>query len=228
MISNAGSTPTLCLYSLPTKPPDPPGLLTPPLHTLVSIPFQWEEAPGKPRTTAEAGPPASKLKAARSLDLPPRLITESAKTPSPGNPQLKTARSLDLPPRLTSSEGGKITNMPSPTTVLDGPTPGRFLSNTVSFRSPRGSFRSPGEIKRGERVRFSSWRWGGDSKGSSDFSSDYVGDTKVKKITRVRRKGSFLRFSDNTNSSLLGTIYESFKKVVPWKRRQVKSRNMSF
>lgn len=93
--------------------------------------------------------------------------------------------------------------------MLDGPTPVRFLSSTASFRSPRGSFRIPGEIGRREsreRVRCSSWRWGGDSKGSFDFSSDYVGDTKVK-ITRVRRKGSFLRFSNNnTNSSLLVSL----------------------
>ncbi|XP_057462520.1 uncharacterized protein At4g00950-like [Actinidia eriantha] len=114
------SIPKLSLFSLPSKPPEPPGILTPPLQALASVPFQWEEVPGKPRDCSTAKP-----KAARCLDLPPRLLTEA----------------------------GKITNTPSPTTVLDGPYSSRSLSHTMSFSLGKASF-----VK--ERVNFSSWRWG--------------------------------------------------------------------
>lgn len=82
------STPTLPLSSLP---PEPPWMPTPPRLTLASVPFLWEEAPGKPRPS-----PASELlwrvPALRELPPPPRLLNEA-----------------------------KQSTLPSPTTVLDGP-----------------------------------------------------------------------------------------------------------
>ncbi|ONI01206.1 hypothetical protein PRUPE_6G127900 [Prunus persica] len=80
-------------------------MLTPPLQTSVSVPFQWEEAPGKPRhcSTTE-----SKAKCARSLELPSRLLNEAAKT----------------------------TNMPFPTTVLEGPDVGRTLFFRLELGAP--------------------------------------------------------------------------------------------
>ncbi|KAG8390421.1 hypothetical protein BUALT_Bualt01G0081600 [Buddleja alternifolia] len=202
------STPKLSLSKLPCKPREPLHMLTPPLRPSVSIPFQWEEAPGKPRSTAApppqpATPPSSKNKAARCLELPPRLLHDDA----------------------------KITIMPSPTTVLDGPYVGRSLSLacTFSFRKGMVTGREDGVRpgKRGSGGNLGSGRWGSFReegkfvRGSSDFSHS-LGDIfkidKNVKITRVRRRRSFFSLS-TINSNLLGDIYASFKQAVPWRRR---------
>ncbi|XP_047963651.1 uncharacterized protein At4g00950-like isoform X2 [Salvia hispanica] len=73
--------PKLTLSKLPHCKPSPQHMQTPPLRPLVSIPFHWEEAPGRPRGR-DATPPSSK----RCLELPPRLLQEEGKvtmTPSP-------------------------------------------------------------------------------------------------------------------------------------------------
>lgn len=178
------STPKLSLYSLPSKPPPPPGSLTPPLHTVASIPFQWEEAPGKPRPVSLATS-NYKSRAARCLDLPPRLLTERS----------------------------RVTNIASPTTVLEGPYEGgRSVSFSLGSGEEKG--RSSREL-RWFRGSFKDSR--GASVGSFDFSSSYglEDDSKVK-MTRIRRRSSFLSFS---NSSLVGSIYGSLKQAVPWRRR---------
>ncbi|XVF10086.1 hypothetical protein REPUB_Repub07fG0152900 [Reevesia pubescens] len=199
-------TPKLSLYSFPSKAKEPSGMITPPIHTSVSIPFQWEEAPGKPR---------------------PCLSSDST---SQSNAKPNVARCLELPPRLLAE--AKVATMPSPTTVLDGPDAGRFVSYTLSFRKG-GSFRSPANKKvNKEKVVFGSSRWGSFRKagrvvqGSFDFSTPVVdggddgGGAQVK-LTRVRTKGSLLRLSQ-ARSHVLVSIYESFKQVVPWRREQEK------
>lgn len=71
----ARSTPKLSLSRLPCKPKLPIQMLTPPLHPSLSIPFQWEEAPGRPRFSIPAH--------VEALDLPPRLLPELTIMPSP-------------------------------------------------------------------------------------------------------------------------------------------------
>ncbi|CAH8348071.1 unnamed protein product [Eruca vesicaria subsp. sativa] len=87
------ATPKLPLFSIPLNRTscETPGLATPPVNIAGSVPFIWEEAPGKPRVSDENKPPLSKENAVRCLELPPRLV---------------------LPP---------VVNDRSPTTVLDGP-----------------------------------------------------------------------------------------------------------
>lgn len=154
------------LISRPIKPPETP---PPPPRTAVSIPFQWEEAPGKPRP----------------------YYTES----EPKSTESTTRKALELPPRLLFSDS-KVSNLPSPTTVLDGPYVGRAMSFTTSYRSPRlvGKDTWNGN--------FGSSRWSGfrknreDFEGSFDFSTSSVldepafhGDTTTKaKIAKVRRR----------------------------------------
>ncbi|XP_071723704.1 uncharacterized protein At4g00950-like [Rutidosis leptorrhynchoides] len=189
------------------------GMLTPPINRSVSIPFKWEEAPGKPRP--------------RSTE--------------PSNPtNYNVARCLELPPRLS-----KITSMPSPTTVLDGPYVGRSLSQRVSFgKMVGGSFGVLPTEGNGNRreVGFGSGRWvikksdkeEEKEKGSFDFSrfpvTDYVdygrhdgdgGDGTNVKIMKMRRKASFIRFP-TTKSHLMANMYKSFKQVVaPWRRKDI-------
>ncbi|KAJ4726677.1 DUF688 domain-containing protein [Melia azedarach] len=192
--------PKLSLFSFPSKAHEPPGMLTPPIHPQAAVPFQWEEAPGKPRPcSADAGD--SKPKVARCLELPPRLLTET-----------KVSGSTD-----------------SPTTVLDGPYVGdRSLLNTLSFRSPAtekiyfGSSRW-GSVKKNNKEVIVGGGFdflfpdGHDGSRNSGSGGD---GTKVK-ITRItKRSGSFLSLSQAKSQNLLTSIYESFKQVVPWTSRR--------
>ncbi|KAG7013320.1 hypothetical protein SDJN02_26079 [Cucurbita argyrosperma subsp. argyrosperma] len=96
---NPSSTPPkLSLFSFPRQPLEPPGMVTPPLHASISVPFHWEEAPGKPK---------------------PLGIIEL-------NPKPKSARTLDLPPRLFADT--KVAHFASPTIAADDPVAGRDLS----------------------------------------------------------------------------------------------------
>lgn len=177
------STPKLSLSKLPCKPKHPTQMLTPPLQPSVSIPFQWEEAPGRPRSSTEEEappPPSSKSRAARCLHLPPRLSHEEA----------------------------EVTIMPSssPSVVLDGPYVGRSLSLacTFSFRKGPGS----GGLRPARRSFGLSRRWSfkfaGDdqekvaSRGSFDLSQtlgDFFKSEKNVKMSRLRRVRSFFHLS---------------------------------
>lgn len=176
-MGSEGTPPKLSLLiSRHSKPPEMP---TPPLQTGVSVPFQWEEAPGKPR-------------------------------PCPTESKPRIARTLELPPRLLFSEA-KVSNAPSPTTVLDGPYLGRAMSFTSSYRTRRS------RSKEHWNGNFGSSRWRSlrgnkddEVEGSFDFSncpidgySSDVRSTKVK-ITRVRsrsrRRGSFFSGISQTRS----------------------------
>ncbi|XP_038875382.1 uncharacterized protein At4g00950-like [Benincasa hispida] len=67
----------LPLLSIPHLPimdsPERSGTLTPPIYAAVSIPFRWEEEPGKPRFSSATVASASAA-ASPSLELPPRLL----------------------------------------------------------------------------------------------------------------------------------------------------------
>ncbi|VVB11319.1 unnamed protein product [Arabis nemorensis] len=107
------TTPKLPLFSTPlNRASETPGLETPPVNIAGSVPFVWEEAPGKPRVFVENKPPMSKQNAGGGV-----------------------VRCLELPPRLIVP----VANEPSPTTVLDGPyvIPRRSLS--VIWRSEKDS-----------------------------------------------------------------------------------------
>ncbi|KAL0304422.1 UNVERIFIED_CONTAM: hypothetical protein Sradi_6310300 [Sesamum radiatum] len=118
-------------------------MLTPPLHPSVSIPFHWEEVPGKPRATAD------------EAEAPPSSAAATSKN--------KAARCLDLPPRLLHDDASKSTITPSP---LDGPYVGRSLSLacTFSFRKepvPTGREEgAPRPMKRSSGRIFGCRQWG--------------------------------------------------------------------
>ncbi|TYJ42135.1 hypothetical protein E1A91_A03G067500v1 [Gossypium mustelinum] len=186
-------TPKLSLYSFPSMAKEPSGMITPPIHASVSIPFLWEEAPGRSRLSYRG--------------------SENETDTSNGS-KPNVARCLELPPRLLAK--AKFANMPPPTTVLDGPDacrPGSFRSLDNKWLDKFGSSRSRSFRKAGRVVQR-----------SFDFSTSVVrvgdaggsGTTEVK-IARVRKKACFLNLS-HARSHVLASIYESFKKVVPWRR----------
>lgn len=186
--SEPNSTPKLTLskppYSKIREPPPPRHhMQTPPLRPSVSIPFHWEEAPGKPRAAAPPTPPPPpvKSKAARCLDLPPGLMQEEA----------------------------KITIMPSPTTVLDGPYVGRSLSLACTFSFRKG----PGPKNLGSR-RWESFREEGRlGRGSIDFSQSlgdiFRSEDSNVKVTRVRRRRSFFSLSTLNSKYLWVSLFFS-------------------
>ncbi|WCJ28946.1 hypothetical protein M5689_010613 [Euphorbia peplus] len=176
--------PKLSLFSLPNKLTTTTTIAaTPPIGALASVPFQWEEAPGKPRHSCnDVVHPKSKV--VRCLDLAPRLLNEA------------------------NSSSSSNSDIMSPSTVLDGP----YLDHPFRSRSlsSTGSFRPS---------LFGSGRWKNKDIGVIDFSNCAVEDDAKVKILRFTRKSSFLGFSSST-SYFLTNIYESFKQVVPWRRRQ--------
>ncbi|GMP24905.1 hypothetical protein CsSME_00002007 [Camellia sinensis var. sinensis] len=212
--------------------PEPQPSSTPPKLPLFSLPSKPHEPPGM------VTPPLQTLASV------PFHWEEAPGKPRPCTSKPKAVRCLDLPPRLLNE--AKITNTPSPTTVLDGPYSARSLSHTLSFSMGKASFRSPeaGVVRKQigkERWNFSSWRWPGsfkqnagavDDGGSFDFSpsvgcgpcesgpceSDALEESEVK-TSKVRKRSSFF---GSSKSNLWTSIYESVKQAVPWRHKQQK------
>ncbi|PON42366.1 hypothetical protein PanWU01x14_282290 [Parasponia andersonii] len=211
--------PKLPLFSIPPAPsPEHPGMLTPPFQTSLSVPFRWEEQPGKPRpcTALATFSNLSEL-APKCLELPPRLLLET-KLASP-------TTVLEVP--------------------YVGPT--RFQSSSFrmssecygSFSPEKGS--SLGAMvlsKRGFKVRgwLGSWRRRVLFKGSKEVSGgsyvfpssvdresddDSVGERTEVKMTRIRRGGSFSSLI-HPRSPFWATICEGLKQAVPWKTKKLK------
>ncbi|MBA0560067.1 hypothetical protein Golob_016992 [Gossypium lobatum] len=192
-------TPKLPLFSAShahMQSPQRSGMLTPPLHASASVPFRWEEEPGKPK---------------------PSTALTSFTTPNDSAPKC-----LELPPRLLLD--AKIAKLSAPTTVLEGPYTGRPRFQSSSFRMGSecyGSFRASPETlqlgsmvlsKRGYKEEGFLGFWRGrslkarprrevsgnscvrDSECSRDRDSS--GTTSVN-ITTIRRIGSFPSLSSS-------------------------------
>ncbi|CAH8275119.1 unnamed protein product [Arabidopsis lyrata] len=113
------ATPKLPLFSKPlSRACETPGLATPPVNIAGSVPFLWEEAPGKPRVSDENKPPASKQNAeggggvVRCLELPPRLFFPAENEPSPttvlDGPYVIPRRSLSVIRRSDGASEGRF------------------------------------------------------------------------------------------------------------------------
>ncbi|KAI3990753.1 hypothetical protein MKX01_023053 [Papaver californicum] len=175
-------------------------------------------------------------------------------TGSPGKPpggcrenlSNDVARCLELPPRLLLEF--KITEIPSPTTVLEGPyITGRSSStSSASFRGCSTTQPPLASVTELGKKNSSSFKGFGQSAednivisrcSSSVSSSVFVTGvvnggadenfTKVK-ITRFRRRESFLSLSNTcsqlwiyANIMLSASIYGTFKQLVPWNRRKI-------
>ncbi|XP_022968166.1 uncharacterized protein LOC111467482 isoform X2 [Cucurbita maxima] len=119
--------PKLSLFSFPRQPLEPPGMVTPPLHESISVPFHWEEAPGKPK---------------------PLGVIEL-------NPKPKSARTLDLPPRLFADT--KVAHFASPTIAADDPVAGRdpsfrFPDSWAETATREGKDVNKENVKRGSEI----------------------------------------------------------------------------
>ncbi|GMI98974.1 hypothetical protein like AT4G27810 [Hibiscus trionum] len=202
-------SPRLPLFSSPHAhmvSPERPGTLTPPLRSSASVPFLWEEEPGKPKACATVSP----------------------------FPDNFARKCLELPPRL--QEANKNNNkVCSPTTVLDGPYMGRTRFQSSSFRMVKseryGSFRGPENMvpERVEREKdgFHGSRRRSDGGGKSyvfpSYGEEY--NSSSVNIRRMNKCGS-LNSRSLSKSHFWASIYEGLKQVVPWSKREKKDRYM--
>ncbi|GFQ00568.1 hypothetical protein PHJA_002200700 [Phtheirospermum japonicum] len=179
----------------PDHPSDHP---SPPLQTLASVPFKWEEQPGKPRPCTDIIP-----------------------LPGPG-------------PMVLLDPCSKITKMPSPTAVLDGPytvarpkfSSFRFLRESFDSSSSESPYYSSLDVllgnrngggQKGRRGFFGRFKGGKKEvdEGSFGFSSpsSTTGDER-----RMRRNGSFSSRSQPTSPRLCVSykLFHSFFKTFSY------------
>ncbi|CAI9768838.1 unnamed protein product [Fraxinus pennsylvanica] len=188
------------------RSPEHSGTETPPLQTLASVPFKWEDEPGKPRSCSTLY--------------------------SPSNPiDTVEPKFLELPPRLYMESTPKNSKTPSPTTVLDGPYVASRpkFSSFRFFRERRDSFDSTSSTsperdeldtmvldKKEHKGRGFFGTWGQKKGGKREVDES----ARVKK-GNMRRNGSFSSVYQ-AKTHLLAAIYEGFKQVIPWKSRKPK------
>ncbi|KAI7747653.1 hypothetical protein M8C21_017522 [Ambrosia artemisiifolia] len=205
--------PKLPLFSIPPHLTEPSGTLTPPLQTTTaSVPFQWEEQPGKPRPCTDIIISTTHIN--KCLELPPRL----AKTSSP----------------TTVLEGKSVFSSSSFRFAKErrrrGQLQGSFDSNCSG-----GWSSSPNEDKDGGQVddkndhnvgrgnrQFGSFRLlsgGRKHKGSVVISSLASMDAGFSDENKMRRNSSL---SKVTRSHFWATVYKGFKQVVPWRKKTTK------
>ncbi|XP_044492614.1 uncharacterized protein At4g00950-like [Mangifera indica] len=207
------STPKLSLlFSTPVgmESPERPGMITPPLYSSASVPFRWEEEPGKPKTcttlTTYSNP--------KCLELPPRLLLmEPSPTTVLDGPYMGRSKIQTYSFRLNTSE-----------------CYGSFRRN--SFSPERDQHGAIVISKKGQKEKgfLGSWRKKGkrDVGGGSyvfpssvDRESDCSREDEGRNVTGIRRTGSFSTLSAR-RSNFWATICGGLKQVVPWKSRKVK------
>lgn len=214
--SDPSSTLKLPLFSIqPTQSPDPSGMLTPPLQTSASVPFRWEEQPGKPRPCTTLTNFVSDF-SPKCLELPPRLLLDT-KLLSPNNV-------------LEGPYVGRSKFHSSSFRIIGGECYGSF-----SHERERGQLGAMVIGKRGslkEKPWFGSWgkrvfkgkrEVGG---GSHVFPSsvDRESDTGERnsanfKIKRTGRSQSLSGLSHASSHHFWATIYDGLKQVVPWSKK---------
>ncbi|KAL0412246.1 UNVERIFIED_CONTAM: hypothetical protein Slati_3814300 [Sesamum latifolium] len=188
-----------------------------PLQTLASVPFKWEEQPGKPRPCTDLIPfpqPSKPLE----LQLPPCRLDPAHKMPSPttvldgpynvARPKFSSFRFFrEAHDSFDSRSSG------SPESAVDvllgkrSSTGGRRISRPAGFFRRTLRFKSGGkkEVDDGDCV-------------STTGCESYESSGKVKMEGKMRRSGSFSSSSQPTSSThLWSAICGSLNQVMAWK-----------
>lgn len=180
-----------------TDSPKHSGTETPPLQTPASVPFQWEEEPGKPRPcTALIILPSSNAEP-KCLDLPPRLfmepytkVTKTTDEPYLERPKFSSFRYLSANP-----EKGELNDM-----VLSKKwQKGKGFLDSLGLRTPTWK----NEVDGGTSV-FSSF---------SSCDSDESANTEVKTV-KLGRKESFSSLPQTRSHSSLWVSCFLFHSVI--------------
>ncbi|CAM8963791.1 unnamed protein product [Rhodiola kirilowii] len=199
---NSTPTPKLMLFSVLRQSPENPGRLTPPLYNMGSVPFRWEERPGK--AIVVGGGDCINEKAAavsKSLELPPRLLSFIGKSSSKINNKLMMMQH-------------------SPDTVLDGPfIMNRNTAEALSFRLMASS---PDQEHR-ERALLSSFPWGSISRRRSlSFSYDDCSGSRPARA-EIRRGRSLVFLSQ---ARFWEKVCGGLKQLLQWKKRRNKKQQI--
>ncbi|KAK3161012.1 hypothetical protein QOZ80_1BG0070500 [Eleusine coracana subsp. coracana] len=235
---NPAALPLVRVRSRATRVDD--GASTPSLGTPVTVPFHWEDAPGRPKPQR-----ASILATARG--------TDAAGTEAKGDANPRHLMPLKLPPRLQipSSTAAHHHSL-SPKTVLQGPygcTGGSARRRVASFqRTPSAGSRlffsrrkaadnkggrdheasyaslSPSSASSSSSTSSSAFFFGDDSRGhgprrrpgdgrADPTEEDDGASGSVIRITRFTRNRSLPSI---TSSHLWASIRKSVKHIAPW------------
>ncbi|XP_073145041.1 uncharacterized protein At4g00950-like [Henckelia pumila] len=202
--------------------PQRSGTATPPLQASVSVPFKWEEEPGKPRLCTALI--ALHEPEAKFLELPPCRMPLITKTPSPttvldGPYNLSRPKFSSFRIFRENHDSFDSYSSASPESAVDDMWIGKKINGR---RTPANGFLSRTNLKwRGGKREF-----GGDVVGyfSPVYSvagcdSDTESCKKVKMEGKLKRLASISTISDRptTRTKLWAAIYEGIKQVIPWK-----------
>ncbi|XP_004133807.2 uncharacterized protein At4g00950 isoform X2 [Cucumis sativus] len=185
--------------------PDRSGMLTPPMYSSVSVPFRWEEEPGKPRFCFN------------SLNIPTQTQTQTY--------------SLELPPRLLLMDP-KISKLSPPIPSQKGFF--QFHKHCCSsFRFDKTQLGAMVLRKRGVLIEKEWFCWLGKlsfrSKGEvgSDYGAVFPSSLdKEKSSSRMKvavnqKGGSFSSCFVQAKTEFWGNIGEGFKQInIPWKSKR--------
>ncbi|KAE9605750.1 hypothetical protein Lal_00024560 [Lupinus albus] len=189
--------------------PERSGMKTPPSSTSVSIPFWWEEEPGKPKPCTD-------------------LVCFSNKPTTP--------KCLELPPRLLINDANHTKQLHSPTTVLEGHfVDDECNGSFAAERAQHGTMVvTNGVVGSKEKGWFGSWREkvfksnrevsGGIDifPSSADKGADHIGGShKRLRMTKVKHSLSSSNLS-HAKSCVWTSISAGLKQVVPWKSKKQK------
>ncbi|KAL0309362.1 UNVERIFIED_CONTAM: hypothetical protein Sradi_5878500 [Sesamum radiatum] len=198
--------PTMAMHS----PDHPSGTATPPLQTLASVPFKWEEQPGKPRPCTDIIPFPQPSK---PLELPPCRLDPAHKMPSP-------TTVLDGPynvarPKFSSfrffreaHDSFDSRSSDSPESAVDVLL-GKRSSGRRRISRPAGFFRRTLRFKTGGKKEVDD----GDCFSTTGCESYESSSSRVKMEGKMRRSGSFSSSSQPTSSTHLWVTKMSFLVV---------------
>ncbi|KAG1367667.1 hypothetical protein COCNU_14G001350 [Cocos nucifera] len=223
----SSTPPKLNLYSLPSQRREPAGMATPPVRVPVSVPFSWEEAPGKPRKEPGLGDPRPSPSPVwhRGLDLPPRMVLEEMRSNNNlssiavhdgpyvlGRAATCSAFSSGENPVKTKERGVWFWRRVKERKVR------RDGNWEMSFKGLRG-FISPSLSSSSQSSAGSSIGDGVGNEEEEEEEEEAKHDRKVR-ITRFRRTKSLASVSSHATSHLWAGIYGGLKQFVPWRKER--------
>ncbi|KAJ6343970.1 hypothetical protein OIU76_005667 [Salix suchowensis] len=216
----------------PRQSPERSGTLTPPLHSSASVPFRWEEEPGKPREYCPTLISRPIDFPQKCLELPPRLLIDTLPSPTTVLEGPYSGRSS----RFHSSSFRIIRSRECYGSFRRSCSPERGQLGTVVLSKRRVKERGGflGSWSRGRKGLKNDNRDAGGgsyvfpSSGDreaadqrSNEEEEMISSSDKVKMTRMRRSGSFAAVS-NARSQFWASIYEGLKTVVGWRSKKLK------